>query len=68
MTTVTFNVPNIHCGNCVNTIQMELSDVDGVSSVIANNETKQVEVTFDAPVTEEALVALLAEINFPATN
>lgn len=68
MTTATFNVPNIHCGNCVNTIQMELGEMEGVTSVTANNETKKVEVTFDTPATEEAIITLLAEINFPAAE
>ena len=66
MTTVTYSVPNISCGHCVHTIQMEVSDLDGVQSVTANEETKQVEIVFDAPADEEGIKALLAEINYPA--
>ena len=66
MTTVTFNVPSISCGHCVHTIQTEVGELDGVSSVTASNETKKVEVSFDPPATEETIVALLAEINYPA--
>ncbi|MFN2144107.1 MAG: heavy-metal-associated domain-containing protein [Anaerolineales bacterium] len=66
MTTVTFNVPGISCGHCVHTIQTEVGELDGVSSVTASNETKKVEVSFDPPATEETIVALLAEINYPA--
>ncbi len=68
MTTVTFNVPTISCGHCVHTIQTEVGDLEGVTSVTASNETKQVEVSFDAPATEEAIVALLAEINYPVAK
>ena len=66
MTTVTYSVPNISCGHCVHTIQMEVSDMDGVESVVASAETKQVEIVFDAPANEDAIKALLAEINYPA--
>ena len=66
MTTVTYSVPNISCGHCVHTIQMEVSDMDGVESVTASADTKQVEIVFDAPASEDGIKALLAEINYPA--
>jgi len=66
MTNVNYSVPNISCGHCVNTIQTEVSEMDGVQSVTADAATKMVEVTFDAPASEESIKALLAEINYPA--
>lgn len=66
MTTVTYTVPKIHCGHCVHTIQMELSDLAGVQKVSADMNTKKVVVNFDAPASEEKIEALLAEINYPA--
>lgn len=66
MTTVTYTVPAIHCGHCTHTIEMELSELQGVQSVKAEIDTKKVTVTFDAPATEEKIKALLAEINYPA--
>ncbi len=65
MSTVKYTVPNISCGHCVNTIQMEVGDLEGVQSVKASNETKEVEVVFDAPATEDQIVALMKEINYP---
>lgn len=65
MTTVMYSIPNISCGHCVHTIQTELSDVDGVKSVHANQETKKVEIMFDAPASEEKIKALLALIDYP---
>ena len=65
MTTTTYSVPAISCGHCVNTIQMEVSEMEGVASVTANAETKMVEIIFDAPATEEAIKSLLTEINYP---
>ena len=66
MEKITFNVPNISCGHCVHTIQMELSELEGVSSVKASAETKQVMVEFDAPADEKKLRETLLEINYPA--
>ncbi len=65
MTTITFNVPNISCGHCVHTIQMELGELAGVSNVIASEMTKQVTVEFEPPATEEQIEATLTEINYP---
>lgn len=66
MTTVTYSVPAIHCGHCTHTIEMELSELQGVQSVKADEASKKVTVTFDAPASEEKIKALLAEINYPA--
>ncbi|MHB0989166.1 MAG: heavy-metal-associated domain-containing protein [Bellilinea sp.] len=66
MSTVTYTVPAIHCGHCVHTIKMEVSDLAGVQNVSADVETKKVVVTFDAPASEEKIESLLAAINYPA--
>lgn len=68
MTTVTFNIPNISCGHCVHTIQNEVSDVEGVLSVIASLDEKKATITFDAPATKDKIVAVLTEINYPPAN
>ena len=68
MTTVTYNVPNISCGHCVRTIQNELVELDGVTDVRADAETKQVVIAFETPATEDAIKTLLADINDPATG
>ena len=68
MQTVTYTVPNISCKHCTHTITMELSDLEGVSEVKADVETKKVKVTFDAPATETELRQTLSDINYPAAN
>ena len=68
MATVTYSIPNISCEHCVHTIRMEVGDIKGVSSVSANQETKQATITFDAPATEAQIKSLLAEINYPAAG
>ena len=66
MATKTFNVPNISCGHCVMTIERELNELAGVSSVKADADAKTVTVAWDTPASEDGVKALLAEINYPA--
>jgi copper chaperone len=68
MTTVTYTIPNISCGHCVYTIQSEVSELPGVQSVQADRDNKTAVIVFDAPATEAAIKALLAEINYPVLN
>jgi copper ion binding protein len=65
MTTVTYSVPAIHCGHCTHTIETEVGELQGVQSVKADQETRKVQITFEAPASEEKIKALLAEINYP---
>lgn len=66
MTTVTYTVPAIHCGNCTHTIELEVGELAGVQSVKADLDTKRVEISFNTPASEEGIKSLLAEINYPA--
>lgn len=68
MTTVTYSIPNIHCGHCVHTIDMEVGDIEGVVSVRTDLDTKQAVITFQPPATEDQIKALLTEINYPAAK
>lgn len=65
MASKTFTVPNISCGHCTHTIKMELSDLAGVKSVSADQESKLVTVEWEAPATWEQIQATLVEINYP---
>lgn len=65
MSTKTFTVPNISCGHCTHTIETEVSELDGVTSVKALQESKQVTVEWQDPATWEQIHALLQEINYP---
>jgi copper ion binding protein len=66
MESKTFTVPNISCGHCVHTVEMELGDLAGVSMVKAEQETKVVTVSWDSPATWEQIQQTLVEINYPA--
>jgi copper chaperone len=66
MTQETLTVPNISCGHCVSAIESELADVEGVTSVKADAETKTVVVQWTDPASIEQIRATLSEINYPA--
>lgn len=65
MTTVTVKAPAIHCDHCVHTIQNEVSELSGVKSVVAQQDTKLVTIAFDDPATKEQIEVLMAEIGYP---
>ncbi len=65
MTTVTYSVPAIHCMHCTHTIELEVGELQGVQSVKADMDTKNVTITFDAPASEDKIKALLTEIEYP---
>ena len=65
MNTVTYNIPNINCHHCIQTIKSEVTELQGVLSVQGDPTTKQVAITYEAPATPEKIVSLLTEISYP---
>lgn len=65
MTTVQYKVPNISCGHCTHTIKMEVEEIEGVESVEAVEATREVTITFGDPATEDQILTLLTEIQYP---
>jgi copper ion binding protein len=65
MNSVSFYVPGISCGHCVNSIQNEVGELEGVISVKADAGTRQVMIDFQPPASQENIKHLLAEINYP---
>lgn len=66
MTTVTYSVPAIHCAHCTHTIELEVGELEGVQSVKADLDTKNVTINFESPANEQKIRSLLAEIEYPA--
>ena len=64
MYVVNFQIANIHCKDCVQTIERELSKLDGVISVAASLETKSVTIEYETPATIESIKKLLVSINY----
>ena len=67
METKKLSIPNITCGHCVMAIMGELEEMEGITRVEGDPETKEIEVEWDAPATLEKIKSTLAEINYPAT-
>ena len=68
MASKVFSIPNISCGHCVMSIKRELSEIEGVSNVEGDVDTKKITVEWDAPATLERLKSTLSEINYPAAD
>lgn len=69
MQTKTFRVPNITCAHCVMTIERELSELKGVTSIKTDEKTKTVCVKWDeASASWQKVRLLLEEINYPPEN
>ena len=65
MNSKTFTIPNISCGHCVHTIEIEVGEIAGVTHVKAAQETKQVTIEWESPASWEQIQATLQEINYP---
>ena len=68
MQTKTFEVPNISCKHCVMTVQNEVSEINGVQSVNADEQSRMVTVSWDDPANWDQIKDLLAEINYPPSE
>jgi len=69
MAAKTFKVPNISCGHCVMTIEREMGELEGVTSVQAVQDSQMVTVEWNEPPTSwDNIQALLVEINYPPEN
>lgn len=66
MNKVNYDIPNISCGHCVNSIQVEVSNLPGVIGVWADQDSKSVEIEFEPPANEESIKTLLKSIDYPA--
>lgn len=66
MTTKTYNVPTISCGHCTATIERELKFVDGLQTVQAELDSKQVTVEVQSDDVLAEVEKMLEEIGYPA--
>ncbi len=65
METKTVKVPDIGCNGCVNAIEGELGEMNGVQSVKADLDSKQVTVEWSGDTDWNAIRAKLVEIEYP---
>lgn len=62
----TFSIPNISCGHCTASIENELKELEGVTAVKGDIESRSADIQWAAPATREKILAMLKEINYPA--
>jgi copper chaperone len=48
----TFTVPDLACGACIATITQAINAVDPQAKIVANSQTKLVEIESELPVTK----------------
>jgi copper ion binding protein len=60
----TFTVAGMTCGHCVASVSEELGEIPGVTAVDVVLETGAVTVTSDAPVSDDAIRAAVAEAGY----
>lgn len=63
-TTSTFHVEGMSCGHCVNSVQSEVSTIDGVTAVDVDLATGQVTVTSETPIDTDAVTTAVEEAGY----
>ena len=61
----TVHIPAISCGHCIMTIERELTELAGISSVRINADTKMVTVKWRAPLAWDTIQQMLYDIGYP---
>lgn len=63
-----FNVPDMHCDACINTITKTLTNNGNISGVQCDLSTKEVKVTYDdGKINTDEILDLLDMIGYSAT-
>ncbi len=62
MSTVTYSVPDISCEHCKQSIESEVSQVQGVASVVVDVQAKTVTVTGE--LDEQAIIGAIDEAGY----
>ena len=66
--TRTFSIDNMTCAACPVTVRKAMSNVDGVTRVDVDFETKTATVAFDPSMTDvETIAAASSRVGYPAT-
>ncbi|HOT74910.1 MAG TPA: heavy-metal-associated domain-containing protein [Candidatus Wallbacteria bacterium] len=67
MSTKSFTIPKMACGNCFNIIKNALTKVNGVNGIVCDLSSRTVSVEFDETLTSDTAVSdKLSKIGFPA--
>lgn len=61
----TLKIQNLKCGGCANTIVTQLSKLIGVSNVEVNNDTDEVNFSYDSETEFESVKKKLSDLGYP---
>jgi copper chaperone CopZ len=64
MINASYTVTGMSCGHCAQSVTDELMDLDGVSAVAVDLETKIVTVTSENPLPEDAVRGAVTEAGY----
>lgn len=65
MESKTFQVPNMTCNGCVNTVRTEIEELAGIVNVEVNKPAQLVTVEWDTPALWDGIKSALTEIEYP---
>jgi copper ion binding protein len=68
MTTQSYSITGMTCGNCVRHVTEAVSSVEGVSSVSVDLETGTATVTSDGPVDDAAVAAAVDDAGYQVAS
>ena len=61
----TFNIQNLKCGGCANTIVTRLDNVEGITGVIVDNDNHTVSFNHENETQIETVKTLLSTLGYP---
>lgn len=61
---ITWHIPQINCGHCINTIKNEIGEIEGAEFVSGDPLAKTVVINYDTEGTLEKVKSMLVEIGF----
>ena len=64
MATINYTLPAVSCGHCKMSVEREVGEMEGVSSVLVTVDTKQATIEYDEPATLVQIEALLTGIGY----
>ena len=62
------SIPAISCGHCLMTIQREVEEISGVTSVAGDAASKKVTIAWEDPADWDQIADRLREIGYPAQD
>lgn len=65
MRTTTLKIQNLKCGGCANTIVTQLSKLEGITKVIVDNTTDEVQLYSDTGLLLKKVIKKLSELGYP---